>query len=164
MCLPLQEGCEALPLRHRFATAKKSLKNKRFSNRRLLHGGAPRWSTLAPFCHVRARFSIEKNRGRRRKAAGQGIIRARTRAAEYSGGSSAAAGDRAEPRFRLLRTANSSGPLAPAARREGDDGPRAGGDRDAEADEDPARREDDLRFAVEISERFGLTPRNFLNS
>jgi hypothetical protein len=39
-------GLTGLPLRHRFSAAQKSFKNKRFSNRRLLHGGALRWSTL----------------------------------------------------------------------------------------------------------------------
>jgi hypothetical protein len=39
-------GFESLPLRHRFGTAKKSFEIRLFSNRRLSHGGAPRWGTL----------------------------------------------------------------------------------------------------------------------
>src|ERR1700738_4433931 len=41
----------SLPLRHRFRTAKKSFKIRRFSNRRLLavehHGGAPQWLIIS---------------------------------------------------------------------------------------------------------------------
>ena len=43
-------GSNPLPLRHRYSAAQKSLKYRRFSNQRLLHGGAPRWSTLYTPC------------------------------------------------------------------------------------------------------------------
>jgi hypothetical protein len=39
-------GGESLPLRQPFWTAQKSFRNRHFSNRRILCGGAPRWSTL----------------------------------------------------------------------------------------------------------------------